>query len=338
MARLRGLTNSGMSTAQALTAGARSGGRPGALLAKACRRVERGQNLARALSSLGNLLTEVEVSLLDAGESCGNLARALDLLHTRIEQQGSDRRRVVGALSYPLLLTVLTLVILQLMAVYVLPSMAGMYDELGAELPASSRALLTFGTTVSQGAGPAAVVGSFCVLIGAWMRKRLPAFRLASDALVLDTPLLGPVLMSTHRAAIYAVCATLLESGCEITNTLSLAGRCTPNREIARRLDLVRRGVARGRPLSLAFGHAGLDDDGQAAGMLSVAEASGDYAAAFARLTRVAEGERDRYVTRLSRSVEPAAVTFMAIAVAGGVLALYQPVLGSAAMLTGGMQ
>ncbi len=93
--------------------------------------------------------------------------------------------------------------------------------------------------------------------------------------------------------------------------------------------------LTKGNTLSHAWRRSGLDRNGSECGLLEIAEAAGDYPGAFDKLSALAATLEAELLARLSGLAEPAAVIFMALAVSGGALALYQPMLGSAMMASG---
>jgi general secretion pathway protein F len=133
-----------------------------------------------------------------------------------------------------------------------------------------------------------------------------------------------------------ALLALLLDAGCEAEEALALAVRAAANRILAERLARALGSLRHGVPLSRAWSAAALDRSGDAAALLEIAEATGSYASAFARLAALEGAAAEHALAQTCRLAEPVAVIAMAVAVGGGVLALYQPMLGSASLLLGG--
>ena len=336
--RLGELLDAGLSTPEALSAAAQPRDRAARMVGAAAAGVARGQSLSRALATAGAPLDRVDLALLEAGESGGDIARALALLADRLEQRAAIRKQITGALSYPAMLMLVTVVVLHGMSLFVLPSLASMYESMGIAMPTSSRILMAAGrASASHGPGVLACLLLLTSLVMT-VRSRSPRLRLLCDETLLRAPLLGGMFTSFQHAAVYSVVSTLLEAGCSVTDALQMSARCTGNTAVARALELACRRIRRGVMPDTALGAGPLDPSGESAGILRVAEATGDYPGAFARLARLTACRRDRAVERFGKLAEPAAVTLMAVAVAGGVLALYQPVLGSASLLQGGTQ
>jgi type IV pilus assembly protein PilC len=162
--------------------------------------------------------------------------------------------------------------------------------------------------------------------------------RVFIDTFVLAAPLLGRLARAEARSELYAALGALLSAGVDLDEALILATPACENRILRRRFERVRPSVRRGLTLSAALERCGLDSRGSDAAMLRTAEAIGDYGASLERLAAAARIERDELLDRVVRAVQPVSVAFMAIVVGATVLAVYQPVLGSASLMAGGMK
>lgn len=333
VARLAALTAAAVPTGDALASCAR-GANP--VLAGLHASVRRGVALSAAMAAPGMPFTEAEVAVVRAGERGGSTSRSLALLAARHEREATGRRRLASALAYPAVLVSGGLAALAFLSIVVLPSFTSMYDNASAELPWTTRALLAFGTAL-RAHGAAAMLG--VVVAGALLslaRRRVRAFARALDRAAVDLPLLRALAAPRAASDLCSLVALLVGSGCEVDEALSLAARATPNRVVAARVADALRALRRGAALSRAWAAARLDRDGTATPLLEVAEATGGYADAFARLAALEDAAAEQALSRLCRLAEPAAVVVMAAAVGGGVLAVYQPMLGSASLLLGG--
>ena len=87
----------------------------------------------------------IYVNMVNAGESSGNLDIVFDRLATLTESQVRLRGKLMGALMYPIIMVGLGGVIITLMMLFVVPKMAEMFEEMGAQLPTVTRILITFG-------------------------------------------------------------------------------------------------------------------------------------------------------------------------------------------------
>lgn len=331
VSRLAALTAAGVPTGDALASAARSGSDLVRVLHAA---VRRGTALSAAMSANGMPFTEAEIAVVRAGERGGSTPRTLTLLAGRMERDAGGRRRIASALAYPCILAAGAVGALCFLSIVVLPSFTSLYS--GRELPAATRMLLAFGNGI-RAWGAATLLGALAAgaLFGL-ARRRNPALALFCDRIAIDAPPLR--MLAAPRAAqeTCALLALLVDAGCEAEEALTLTARAAANRVVAARLGEALRALRHGVPLSRAWSAASLDRSGDAQPLLEIAEATGGYATAFARLAVLEGAAAEHALTQACRLAEPIAVLAMAVAVGGGVLALYQPMLGSASLLLGG--
>jgi type II secretory pathway component PulF len=128
-----------------------------------------------------------------------------------------------------------------------------------------------------------------------------------------------------------------LDAGTNSAEALALAAACAPNAEVKRRVASIPNLLARGFPLSRAFGLARLDHEGSQAALLPLAEESGDYAGAFRELSLQASTLAQERLDLLTRLAEPMAAVVVAAVAASCLTAMYGPVLGAADLIRGGM-
>lgn len=333
IARLAALTAAGVAVGEAVASSARSGQRLAVLVHGA---VRRGAGLSTALADPRLPFAEAEVALVRAGERGGSTPRALALLAERMERESGGRRRIASALAYPVLLASGGVAALCFLSIVVLPSFTSLYAGQNVELPWATQNLLRFGQLAQRWA-PGLLTALACVVALALVaRRRSRTLAMFWDRFCLDAEPLRRLTAPRVGHEACALMALLLEAGCEAEEALALTSRATVNRVAASRITEALRSLRHGVPLSRAWKGAGLDRSGDAATLLEIAEATGGYAPAFARIATLEGQAADRALAAACRVAEPAAVIVMAFAVGGGVLALYQPMLGSASLLLGG--
>ncbi len=324
-----------MPLGEALRAGATCGGSPAALLARIATSVERGRSLSEVLRATTGALGDDEVAVIRAGERGGTVRESVGILVDQLESSDQERRRITAALTYPCLLVVTMMAVMTLMSTVVLPPLADLYASGGANLPPATRALLKAGTFTSA-YGPRTLLTLACVvLLVACAYRTSASARHALDRLAVSIPAIGTIVAASYKQRVYGVLSALLASGCDVAEALSLSASAVGNLYVRACIARMRRLVLRGATLSEALARAGLDASGSDVGLLRQAEAIGDYPSAFAQMAAVCAQRRSEAVDRLVATAEPAAVILMAVAVGMSALALYQPILNSAAVLGG---
>jgi type II secretory pathway component PulF len=328
------LLAAGLAAGEALQIGATAGGTCSQLLARTARSVARGRPVWLSMSRGGFALTSAELALVRAGETSGRLRETLTLLGRLLEREASERGRLWQAALYPIGLLAVTTAVVCTLATWVLPSFADMYADAGSQLPISTRLMIRAADLLLSKGYLLAIAAT--ALAASWLaaRRAWRRFAEATDRLTLSIPIAGTLVRCTQRAKLYALLAAMVGAGVDVESALALALPAVSNRYLRAECDRMRTLVHNGEALSDAVRKSGFDSYGTDSGLLRVAEATGGYADAFGRLARVYDGERDVLASRLLAAVEPGAVAIMATIIGATVLAVYQPVLGSATLLT----
>jgi type II secretory pathway component PulF len=334
--RLRTLIGAGMPHGDALRFGAAAGGRPAAHLAHAARLVERGAPLSEALARSGVALASADLALLRAGESSGTLAGTLGLLCERLAQRGEAKSRVFRALAYPCALLLVTVIVVLAMTTLVLPSFVTLYTTTGAPIPPTTRAMLAFGGGVKAYGLHVLLVLAGAVVGTKALRAVDARFRAAADRALLGAPFAGTLVRTRERSDFYATVACLLRAGVDLETAMESAVATIGNSALHASAAATVRALRRGIALSAAVVRSGLDRAQRDAAMLRLGEATGDYAGTCERLAKLELEDYGRALDRISRVIEPAVLLVMAVAVSTAALAIYQPILGSAALMMGG--
>lgn len=334
--RLRTLIGAGMPHGDALRFGAAAGGRPAAQLMRASKLVERGAPLSDALRRAGVSLASADLALLRAGESSGTLSGTLGLLHERLGQRSEARSRVARALAYPCALLALTIAVVLAMTTLVLPSFVTLYQTTGAPIPVTTRAMLSFGVAVKAYGLHALLAFGAAAAATRALRATDRRFRAAADRLLLAAPFAGTLVHTRERADFYATVACLLHAGVDLETAMESAVATIENASLHASADATVRALRRGITLSAAVVRSGLDPAQRDAAMLRLGEATGDYAGTCERIAKLELEDYGRALDRVSRVIEPAVLLVMAAAVSTAALAIYQPILGSAALMMGG--
>jgi type II secretory pathway component PulF len=333
---LRTLIAAGMPHGDALRFGAAAGGRAAVHLAHASTLVERGAPLSEALPRAGVALTSPDLALLRAGEASGTLAGTLGLLCERLAQRGNANSRVVRALAYPCTLLLVTVVVVLAMTTMVLPSFVTLYATAGAPIPATTRAMLAIGSTIKSYAVHA-LAALACVTVAIRsLRATDPRFLAATDRILAAAPFVGTLVCTRERADFYATVACLLRAGVDLETAVESASVTVRNAGLRTDAEATVRGLRRGIALSAAVLRSGLDRSRRDAAMLRLGEATGDYAGTCERIAALELEDYGRALDRMSGLIEPAVLLVMAVAVSTAALAIYQPILGSAALMMGG--
>ena len=264
------------------------------------------------------------LALLRSTERSGRLAEAFERF-VRFESSLLEMRaRLVSASLYPLVLLVVSLGVLAFLLGFVVPKFALALDDMRAQLPATSAALLSAGTWVGSrlpelAGGAAALLVALAVAIRAGGAARL--LRAAAGRL----PVAKDVLLLGDRAQALRICAALLGGGATLTEALSVARDATPGRT-GERLSAVLADVSTGQRPSTAFSRSALVGP-TAVQLLTAAERTGGLPECLERLAQQDEQRLGRSLERMTTVYGPIVLLAIALVVGGVVVSLYWPLL-----------
>ena len=213
--------------------------------------VKNGTLLSDAFAQQG-IFPPIYVSSILAGEKSGSLAEVLDRYITYQRLALAVRKKVLLSLMYPALLIFLVIGLVVFLVTYVVPSFAGLYQSMQAELPYMTQLLIAVGTTARNYvvAGFAGLAGSI-VAFKIWSRGA--AARAQIDAVKMRIPLLGDIWLKYQVAQFARVLSTLLVGGIPLMQALETAGESLGASLLKKTLASARQKVKEGQALSRAL-------------------------------------------------------------------------------------
>ncbi|MGI8671954.1 MAG: type II secretion system F family protein [Luteitalea sp.] len=295
-----------------------------ALLDDVHEKVRSGTALSDAFEAHPQHVTPIYTASLLAGERSGSLEQVLRRYVSYVQVMAAVRRRVVSALVYPAVLTLLSIGVVAIIVVRVVPEFSAFYAGFDAELPWATLVIVAISDAVRQNVlllSLSLVGGGFFVR---WLLRQ-PGQRQRLDRVSLRLPGLGGLAREFAISQLSRTLATLLGGGIPLVTALDVASRSVSNRHIAAQMADITRQVREGQPMSSAM-HAKGEFPDVSVRMVEVGEATG---ALQDMLNAVADFYDEDIETKLSRFlllIEPTLLVVMGIVIAALLIALYLPV------------
>jgi general secretion pathway protein F len=296
-----------------------------AILGNVRDKVRSGSSLAAALAAEPRSFSKLYIGLVRAGEAGGTLPATLDRLATLLERERSLTANLRSALIYPALLIFAAIGSIVLLLDYVLPQFAPIFEQAGAELPAATRALMTFGRVVGV-ALPWLLVA---LLAGGLVARQLlarPAYRLRLDRLLLHLPIVGGLLRETLAARLTRTLGSLLQNGVPLIPALGIAKDALGNVAAAAAVEAAALGAKGGAGLARPLAAAGLFP-ARTIHLLQLGEEAAQLATMSLKAADIHDEQARLKVQRLVALAVPMITIAMGLAVAGIVSALLTAML-----------
>jgi general secretion pathway protein F len=325
--QLAGLVGSGLPLERALTALSDEAENPRQreLVAHLKSEVNAGSAFARALATAPREFDDVYRAVVAAGEQSGALGPVLERLADDLEQRQALRTKVVGAMLYPAIVSVVALLIVIILVTYVVPQIAGVFTSSKRALPVLTVAMLAISAFVRQWGWAAALLlagGSTLFTLA----RRGAAFRERSDAALLRLPFVGRLARGYNAARFGCTLAMLAGAGVPILKALQAAAETLGNRAMrADAMDALVQ-VREGAPLANAL--AGKKRfPGLLAMFARLGEQTGQLPEMLLRASVQLSAEVQRRAMAAATILEPLLIVVMGVVVVLIMLAVLMPII-----------
>jgi type IV pilus assembly protein PilC len=286
--------------------------------------VQQGTNLSDAMRKHPDSFDTLYVSMVQAGETGGVLDEVLNRLAKFLEDIARLQNQIKGAMAYPVTVGILAVVVFLAMTIFLIPVFAGIFKDLGAELPALTKFMMWLSDILRSWRAiiPVIAVIAFSILYRQYYKT--PVGRLTMDKVFLKLPLLGDLNEKSAVARFCRTFGTLTRSGVPILNSLEIVRDTSGNQVIANAIDSSRREVQQGGMLSLALQKEQVFPP-LAIQMMSIGEETGELDSMLMKVADFYEDEVEQAVKALTSILEPLMMVVLGAMVAVILLSMYLP-------------
>jgi len=268
--------------------------------------VEGGTSLADAFKKYPSVFSDVYVNMVRAGEAGGILDEILKRLSLQIERDASMRKKIRGAMAYPVVILTVTVVSFFGIMIFIIPKLGAIIKDLGGEgasLPIYTQIMLNISSFLQKNAIPI-IVGTFVVVFLVRRYIKTPKGRYKFDGLLLRTPVIKGVIMKVAIARFARTFASLMSSGVSVLEALEVTGGAIGNKVIEKELQDAAKEVKNGKQLSEPLSKS-KHFPAIVAQMLSVGEESGQIDTILVRVADFYEEEVEVTIDSMASIIEP---------------------------------
>ncbi|MGH9882477.1 MAG: type II secretion system F family protein [Pyrinomonadaceae bacterium] len=286
-----------------------------------------GAALSQAFASQGRIFPRIYTASILAGERSGALDDVLNRYVTYMRRNVALRRKIRGALAYPIFLLFASGCMVTFLTVYVVPRMSELFSGFGNELPTITQIVVGLSQWLSSNViwfGPLVIGGA----IGLFLWSRTASGRLKLDSLVLKLPLAGSLVVQLSVAQATRSLATLLAGGITLVESWEIAAESITNRELQRRSSAILPMIREGRSFTESLEAAGWVP-ALALDMIGIGERSGSLREMLDEVAVFYDAESEVRLEQLTTTLEPAILVVMGGVVVTILLAIYLPIIQS---------
>lgn len=294
--------------------------------------VESGVTLADSFRRSGEVFDDISLNLIEAGESSGNLDVILTRLAVELEESKKLSDKLRGALIYPIIILVVIIVVVLMLMFVLVPSMAEIYSEFGAELPAITQFLINLSNfTLSYWWAVLLVIA--VLVIGGKAYLDTPGGKRNSDKIVLKIPIMGTIVSKMQLAQFTRILALLLGSGLSIIRALELTAQSLSN-DMFKEVIMQSKGeVEKGGSLAIPIARSEYFPL-LVSSMIAVGEETGELDTVLNKVSEYYKDEVDVATSNMSTVLEPVFLIIMGVMIAFIALAVYTPMFQLSDVMT----
>ncbi len=329
---------------QILEMQAKPGGLKNTLIA-VCEEVEGGTSLSDSMAKCPKTFDRLYVKMVAAGEVGGVLDVILQRLAEFMEKSQRLKRRIRGAMVYPIVVIAIALIILTAIMIFIIPKFEAIFKDFGVALPWLTQWLIQTSRWVAGTASPDQsmpgavwVVAFPFIAFFFWklIRKAGPG-RAFTDILMLWTPVFGKLIRKTTIARFTRTLGTLISAGVPILEAIKITAETSGNYVFEKALNNVHDSIREGESFAGPLRES-KTCDAIVVNMIDVGEETGDMDAMLLKIADNYDEEVDVAVASLVSLLEPLMIVVLGGMVGTIVVAMFLPLVAMINSLgSGGM-
>ncbi len=285
----------------------------------------KGVPLSTSLGQFPKVFNQLFTSMVEAGEESGNLVGALSIVGEELEKSYELRKKVKGAMMYPLIIICLMLAIAALMFIYVMPKLTATFKDFNAELPLATRIIIA--TSDFFQAHYISIFGGLILLVVAAIAFFKSAFgRKLVDRVILKLPIIGLISQEINSARTARTLSSLLSSGVAMVPSLKITGDVVQNVHYKAMLAVAAEGVQKGASLQSIFSVRTDLYPSFVGEMMGVGEETGTLVKSLLEVAIFYESEVDQKTKDVSTVIEPVLMILIGLGVGFFALAMISPI------------
>jgi type IV pilus assembly protein PilC len=296
--------------------------------------VEGGATLSVSMKQYEKVFDPLYYNMVEAGETGGILDTILQRLSTYIEKNVKLKRAVRSALIYPISVLTIAGMVITLLLWKVVPIFVTLFNGLDVDLPLPTRIVIGLSRFVGSIYGLLLFVFFFAAVFALKYWYGTPQGRMAIDTIMLNIPVIGPVLRKIAVARFTRTLGTLISSGVPILEGLDITARTSGNAVVEKAITETRKAVEAGRSLVDPLKETDVFP-GMVTQMIGVGEQTGAMDAMLQKIADFYEDEVDAAVKDLLTAIEPVMIVFLGVVVGGVVISMYLPLFSLIGKLSG---
>ena len=286
--------------------------------------VESGSTFADSMRMHPKTFDNLFCNMIEAGETGGVLDTILSRLAIFLEKSLALRKKIRGAMTYPIICLAISILILAIILIFVVPVFEQMFAGFGHALPLPTQLVVSMSDFVKN---YFFYIFIFILLVLFVFKKiySIEKGQLFFDKIFLSLPVFGSMFRKVAVAKFTRTLATMLQSGVPILEALQVVAKTANNKIIERAVFRVSEAISEGRPIAEPLEESGVFPH-MVVQMINVGESVGALDAMLIKIADFYDEEVDQAVENMTAMIEPFMMVFLGGLIGGIVVAMYLPI------------
>jgi type IV pilus assembly protein PilC len=288
-------------------------------------RIKAGSALSAAFEAQGETFPRIYTASILAGERSGSLDDVLRRYVEYTKAIAQLRRKIRGALTYPVILLCAAFILIGVLTTFVIPQFSSLYGNMGTELPGITTFVVGLSSAIRENIYWLAPLIA-AAIFGFFSWRRTEGGRRTIDRWILKIPIVGDLIRQLTTAQLSRSLATLLAGGITLVESFQIGLASIVNRELLRSTEPALSKIREGKPFTESLDAAGWMPP-LAVDMIGVGERSGSLREMLDEVAGFYDAETEVKLGQLTTFIEPAILITMGCIVVTILLAIYLPLL-----------
>lgn len=293
-------------------------------------RVTEGTAFNLALESYPKVFPKLYVKMIKSGEASGTLDMVLERLSEMLENQAILNRKIISAVTYPILMLFLCFAVIGLLLGFVVPEISKIFEDKGEALPFATQVVVD-ASNFLRGYWFLIILFAGGLFISVKKYIATKSGRYKFDRLKVNAPFIGPISLKLATSRLATNLGTMLQSGIELLTALAISKDILSNSYLEETVMQAAEGVEQGRSLSVLLAQSDRFPK-MLIHLIAVGEQTGELDSMLLRVGKSFEMEVESFISALTSILEPVLIIFLAVIVGGILMAVMSPMLNITAI------
>lgn len=287
--------------------------------------ISSGTSFAGALRKHPKHFDDLYCNLVDSGEKAGALETMLDRIATYLEKTEILKKKVKKAMTYPIAVVVVAIVVTAILLVKVVPQFESLFQGFGAELPVFTQMVVNLSEWMQQWWFVVLLIIAGSIFAFKEVKQRSQRFSDAMDRINLKIPVVGEILDKSAVAKFGRVLSTTFAAGVPLVDALDSVAGATGNAVYRDAIQRIKADVSSGTQLQASMRQVDVFPV-MAVQLTAIGEESGNLDGMLEKVAEHYEAVVDDMVDNLTALMEPMIMAVLGVLVGGLIIAMYLPI------------